>query len=83
LTRDAVPAEVVESERRIAEEKSRQEGKPEAALPKIVEGRVEAFFKDSVLLEQKYAKDNSKTITQLLSENGLTVTDYARFKVGA
>ena len=83
LDRDAVPAEVVAVERRIAEEKSREEGKPETALPKIVEGRVNAFFKDTVLLEQKYAKDTSKTITQLLSENGLAVTDYVRFKVGA
>jgi elongation factor Ts len=56
LTREEVPADVVESERRIAEEKSREEGKPEQALPKIVSGRVEAFFRDNVLLEQKFAR---------------------------
>ncbi len=83
LTRDAVPADVVETERRVAEEKSREEGKPEQALPKIVEGRVDAFFKDNVLLEQKFAKDPSKTVRQLLTEAGLTATGYARFKVGA
>ena len=83
LTRDAVPADVVATERRVAEEKSREEGKPEQALPKIVEGRVDAFFKDNVLLEQKFAKDPSKTVRQLLTEAGLTATGYARFKVGA
>jgi len=82
LTRDAVPAEIVETERRVAEEKSREEGKPEQALPKIVEGRVDAFFKDNVLLEQKFAKDQSKTVKQLLSEAGLTATGYQRFQVG-
>ena len=83
LTRDAVPADVVETERRVAEEKSREEGKPEQALPRIIEGRVDAFFKDNVLLEQKFAKDPSKTVKQLLSEAGLNATGYARFKVGA
>jgi elongation factor Ts len=82
LTRDAVPAEIVETERRVAEEKSREEGKPEQALPKIVEGRVDAFFKDNVLLEQKFAKDQSKTVKQLLTEAGLTATGYQRFQVG-
>ena len=83
LTRDEVPAEVVETERRVAEEKSREEGKPEAALPRIVEGRVDAFFKDNVLLEQKFAKDQGKTVTQVLKEAGVNATGYARFKVGA
>ncbi len=82
LTRDAVPAEIVETERRVAEEKSREEGKPEQALPKIVEGRVDAFFKDNVLLEQKFAKDQSKTVKQLLTEAGVTATGYRRFQVG-
>ena len=82
LTRDAVPAEIVETERRVAEEKSREEGKPEQALPKIVEGRVDAFFKDNVLLEQKFAKDQSKTVKQLLTEAGVTATGYQRFQVG-
>ncbi len=62
LTRDDVPAEVVASERRIAEETAREEGKPEQALPRIVEGRVNGFFKDNVLLEQPFAKDNKKTV---------------------
>lgn len=83
LTRDAVPAEVVERERRIAAEKSREEGKPEQALPRIVEGRVDAFFKDTVLVEQKYAKDLSKSVTQVLAEAGVTVSAFARFEVGA
>ncbi|MFZ0158275.1 MAG: translation elongation factor Ts [Kineosporiaceae bacterium] len=83
LTRDAVPADVVAAERRIAEEKSREEGKPERALPKIVEGRVDAFFKDTVLLEQKFAKDQSKTVQQLLSEAGVHARAFARFQVGA
>ncbi len=82
LTRDAVPADVVASERRIAEEKSREEGKPEQALPRIVEGRVDAFFKDNVLLEQKFAKDQSKTVQQVLKEAGVNATGFARFKVG-
>ena len=83
LTREAVPAEIVESERRIAEEKSREEGKPEQALPRIVEGRVDAFYKDNVLLEQKFAKDQSKTVSQVLKEAGVNATGFARFKVGA
>jgi len=83
LTRDAVPADIVESERRIAEEKSREEGKPEQALPRIVQGRVDAFFKDNVLLEQKFAKDQSKTVSQVLKEAGVNATGFARFKVGA
>jgi len=83
LTRDEVPAETVENERRIVEEISRNEGKPEAALPKIVEGRVGAFFKQVSLLEQDYARDNKLTIAQVLKDAGLTVTGFARFKVGA
>ncbi|MFN8080442.1 MAG: translation elongation factor Ts [Kineosporiaceae bacterium] len=83
LTREAVPAEVVAAERHIAEEKSREEGKPEQALPRIVEGRVDAFFKDVVLLEQKFAKDQTKTVKQVLSEAGVAAQAYARFQVGA
>ena len=71
LTRDEVPAEVVESERRIAEETAREEGKPEQALPKIVEGRVNSFFKDFVLLEQPSVVDNKKTVKQVADEAGL------------
>jgi elongation factor Ts len=83
LTKDEVPAAAVEAERRIVEEISRGEGKPEAALPKIVEGRLGAFFKQVALLEQDYARDNKLTITQVLDQAGLTVSGFARFKVGA
>jgi elongation factor Ts len=83
LTRDEVPADVVASERRIAEETAREEGKPEQALPRIVEGRVNGFFKDNVLLEQAFAKENKKTVEQVLKEAGVHTTGFARFKVGA
>jgi elongation factor Ts len=83
LSREDVPAADVEKEREIVTEISRNEGKPEAALPKIVEGRVTAYFKQVALLEQDYARDNKKSVEQVLKEAGLTVTDFARFKVGA
>ncbi|MEU1756826.1 translation elongation factor Ts [Micromonospora matsumotoense] len=82
VTRDEVPAEVVESERRIAEQTAREENKPEAALPKIVEGRVNAFFKDFVLIEQASVSDNKKTVKQVLAEAGIEVTRFVRFEVG-
>ncbi|KWV29894.1 MULTISPECIES: translation elongation factor Ts [Micromonospora] len=82
VTRDEVPAEVVESERRIAEQTAREENKPEAALPKIVEGRVNAFFKDYVLIEQASVSDNKKTVKQALAEAGIEVTRFVRFEVG-
>ena len=82
LTRDEVPAETVESERRIAEQTAREENKPEAALPKIVEGRVNAFFKDFVLLEQSSVADNKKTVKQVLADAGIEVTRFLRFEVG-
>ncbi|MBR7833717.1 elongation factor Ts [Actinospica durhamensis] len=82
LTRDEVPAEIVENERRLAEETSREEGKPEAALPKIVEGRVNGFFKDNVVLEQAFAKDPKKTVAKVLEEAGVTLQAFARFRVG-
>ncbi|TDC75626.1 translation elongation factor Ts [Streptomyces hainanensis] len=83
LSRDAVAADVVESERRIAEATAREEGKPEAALPRIVEGRVNGFFKENVLLDQAFAKDNKKTVQKVLTEAGATLTAFARFRVGA
>ncbi|MEE6272712.1 translation elongation factor Ts [Georgenia wangjunii] len=83
LTRDDVPADVVESERRIAEETSRNEGKPEAALPKIIEGRMNGFFKENVLLEQAFAKDPKTTVGKVVEGVGGTVTGFARFRVGA
>jgi elongation factor Ts len=82
LTREDVPAEVVDSERRIAEQTAREEGKPEAAVPKIVEGRVNAFFKDSVLLEQASVVEPKKSVTQVTTEAGLTITGFVRFEVG-
>lgn len=83
LTREDVPAEAVENERRIVEEISRNEGKPEAALPKIIEGRLGAYFKQVALLEQDYAKDNKLSISQVVKDAGITVSGFARFKVGA
>jgi elongation factor Ts len=82
LNRDEVPAETVENERRIAEATAKEEGKPEAAMPKIIEGRVNAFFKDTVLLEQPSVVDNKKTVAQVLADAGTTVTGFARFEPG-
>ncbi|MBX0298645.1 translation elongation factor Ts [Cryobacterium sp. 1639] len=83
LARDDVPAEAVEAERRIVTEISENEGKPAAALPKIVEGRVNAYFKQVALLEQDYAKDNKLSVAKVVADAGLTVSGFARFKVGA
>ncbi|MGP4112419.1 translation elongation factor Ts [Streptomyces sp. 4N509B] len=83
LTREDVPADVVENERRIAEATAKEEGKPEAALPRIVEGRVNGFFKENVLLDQPFAKDNKKTVQKVLTEAGATLTSFARFRVGS
>ncbi|MBV9513304.1 MAG: elongation factor Ts [Mycobacteriaceae bacterium] len=82
LTRDDVPEDVVANERRIAEETARNEGKPEQALPKIVDGRLNGFFKDVVLLDQPSVSDNKKTVKALLDAAGITVTRFARFEVG-
>ncbi|MGR8007988.1 translation elongation factor Ts [Streptomyces hypolithicus] len=82
LNRDEVPAETVENERRVAEATSREEGKPEAALPKIVEGRVNGFFKDVVVLEQPFAKDNKKSVQKVLDEAGVTLKRFSRIRVG-
>jgi elongation factor Ts len=83
VTRDEVPADVVASERRIAEATARAEGKPEQALSRIVEGRLGGFFKDTVLVEQASVQDSKKTVQQLLKDAGVTVTRFARFEVGA
>jgi elongation factor Ts len=83
LSRDDVPADAVEAERRIVTEISKNEGKPEAALPKIVEGRVNAFLKQVALLEQDYAKDNKLSVSKVIADAGLTISGFARFKVGA
>ena len=83
LKREDVDADVVATERRIAEETARNEGKPEAALSKIVEGRVTGFFKESVLLEQDFAKDTKQTVAKVLENAGVTVSGFLRFRVGA
>lgn len=82
LTRDQVPSETVENERRVAEETARNEGKPDAALSKIVEGRVTGFMKEVVLLEQPFAKDQKKSVEAVLKDAGLTVSSFYRFRVG-
>jgi len=82
VTREDVPAEVLDKERSIAEQVTRDEGKPEKAIPKIVEGRVNSYLKDMVLVEQPYVKDQKRTVKQLLAESGTTVRAFARFKIG-
>jgi len=82
LHRHEVPAETVANERRVAEATAKEEGKPEAALSRIVEGRVNGFFKENVLTEQAFAKDQKKTVAQVLKEAGATATGFARFRVG-
>jgi elongation factor Ts len=83
LAKGDVPPADVENERRIVEEISRNEGKPEAALPKIVEGRLGAFYKQVALLEQDYARDNKLNVGKVVQDAGLTIEGFARFKVGA
>lgn len=82
LSRDEIPAETVENERRVAEATAREEGKPEAALPKIIEGRVTGFFKENVVVDQAFAKDNKKSVQKVLDEAGVSLTRFARFRVG-
>ncbi|MEI6671538.1 MAG: translation elongation factor Ts [Actinomycetes bacterium] len=82
LNREQVPADVIENERRLAEETAREEGKPEAAMSKIIEGRVAGFVKDVSLIEQSFAKDAKKTVKQILDEAGTAVTAFQRFRVG-
>lgn len=83
LTREDVPAETVETERRVAEETARNEGKPEAALTKIVEGRVVGFYKENVLVDQDFAKDNKQSVAKVLETAGIKVSQFVRFRVGA
>jgi elongation factor Ts len=83
LSREEIPAETVENERRIAEETAREEGKPEQALPRIIEGRVNGFFKENCLLDQPFAKDNKKSVQKILDEAGVALKRFARFRVGA
>ena len=82
ISRDQVPADQIEKERRLAEETARNEGKPEAAIAKIVEGRVTGFVKEVSLLEQAFAKDAKKTVQQILDEAKTAVSAFNRFRVG-
>jgi elongation factor Ts len=82
LSRDDVPADAVEAERRVLEEKTRAEGKPEQAIAKIVEGRLNAFYADNVLLEQESVREAKQTVKQVLDAAGVTVTKFAHFEVG-
>ena len=83
LSEEDVPAETVESEKRVAEETARAEGKPEKIIPNIITGRLKGYYKDVVLLDQDFAKDSKKTVAQVLQEAGATATAFARFRVGA
>jgi elongation factor Ts len=83
VSRDEVPADIVEKEREIAEATAREEGKPEQALPKIVEGRLNGFFKEVALLDQPSVQESKKSVKAVLDEAGVTVKRFARFEVGA
>jgi elongation factor Ts len=83
MSRDEIDADIVANERRVAEATAREEGKPEAAMPKIIEGRVNGFFKENCLLEQAFAKDAKKTVAKILEESGATATGFVRFRVGS
>lgn len=82
LKREDVPADIVDSERRVATEKSQAEGKPEKIIPKIVEGRLNAFFKENVLLEQEYVKDPSRSVGDLFTKVGGKALSFTRLEVG-
>ena len=83
VSRDDVPEEIVSKEREIAEATAREEGKPDQALPRIIEGRVNGFFKDVVLLDQPSVTDGKKNVKAVLEEAGVTLKRFARFEVGA
>ncbi|HYO40555.1 MAG TPA: translation elongation factor Ts [Nocardioidaceae bacterium] len=83
VTRDEVPAEVVAKEREIAEATAREEGKPEQALPKIVEGRLNGYYKQVALLDQPSVQDSKRSVKAVLDAAGVSVTRFARFEIGA
>ncbi len=83
LSREDVPAETIAKERSIAEETTRAEGKPEKAIPRIVEGRLNGFFKENCLVDQPYAKDPKTTVGKVVKAAGGTITGFLRFRVGA
>lgn len=82
VRREDIPVDQIEAERRIAEETARNEGKPEAAIARVVEGRVTGFVKEVSLLEQSFAKDAKKTVQQFLDEAKTSVSAFHRFRVG-
>jgi elongation factor Ts len=88
VTRDEIPAEIVERERHIFEIQAKEMGKPDNVIPNIVEGKMKAFYEQTVLLDQKYVKDDSRTIQQLLDEMGAKVGEkvavrrFARYRLG-
>jgi elongation factor Ts len=82
LTRDEVPADVIEHERELAAAKAKEDGKPEAALPKIVEGTVNGYYKTNVLLEQESVQESKKTVQAVLDAAGTTVSRFAHFEIG-
>ena len=83
VAREDVPAEVVAKERSIAEETTRAEGKPEKAVPRIVEGRLNGYFKENCLVDQPYAKDPKTTVGKVVKAIGGSLTGFVRFRVGA
>ncbi|WP_309130952.1 translation elongation factor Ts [Brevibacterium sp.] len=83
FSREEVPADLVENERRIAEDTAKNEGKPEKALPKIIEGRVNGFFKENCLLDQAFAKDPKQSVGKVLEAAGVKATGFLRFRVGS
>ncbi|WP_084040395.1 translation elongation factor Ts [Demequina sp. NBRC 110053] len=83
LVREDVPEDVVANERRVAEETAKGEGKPEGALPKIVEGRLNGFFKENTLVDQAFAKDPKTTVGKVVEATGGSLEAFARFRVGA
>lgn len=83
VSREEVPADVLEKERHIAELTAREEGKPEAIIPRVVEGRLNGFYKDVVLVDQPSVSDDKLTVGQLLAKNGVTVKRFVRFSAGA
>jgi len=88
VTREDVPDDVVASERKIAEEKAREQGRPENVLGRIVDGAMDAFFKQFVLLDQPYVRDPSKTVEELVNEVGAKVGEnvvvrrFTRYQLG-
>jgi elongation factor Ts len=88
VARDEVPGEELDRERKVYEEQAREQGKPDTIVPKIVEGKLEAYYKERVLLEQPWIKDDSKTIGDMVTEASAKVGEkiqvrrFARFRVG-